>query len=147
MNEQNTDFLYDMLPASWTYCFLDGCPLAAKCIRHLSGTVVPDDVIVGSAVFPTVLRQEQCRFYKLVRIIKAACGFNILFSEVKQKDVTTLHRRLNAYFGSQTSYSRYKRGLKLLTPEQQKWIIDLFASYGYTDVVRFDSFKNVYDVF
>jgi hypothetical protein len=47
--------------------------------------------------------------------------------------------------GSHTSYYRYHRGEKLLTPEQQQWILDLFAQYGYTNELHFDSYRDMID--
>ncbi|WP_311776577.1 DUF6078 family protein [Parabacteroides merdae] len=32
-----------------------------------------------------------------------------------------------------TTYYRFHHGERLLTPEQQKWIINLFRRYGYTE--------------
>lgn len=145
MEEKNITLSYDMVPKSWTFCFLDECPKASQCIRRQTGRAVPDDIIVGSAVFPTVLKSRQCRFYKPARIIKAAWGFTTLFKDVKKKDDTPLRRKLYDFLGSQTSYIRYSHGEKLLTPEQQDWILSLFKKYGYTDNLTFDHYKSVYD--
>ncbi|MDY6033294.1 MAG: DUF6078 family protein, partial [Alloprevotella sp.] len=44
-----------------------------------------------------------------------------------------------------TSYYRYQRGERLLTPEQQQWILKLFASKGYTDQLLFEHYVESYD--
>jgi hypothetical protein len=49
------------------------------------------------------------------------------------------------YLGGNGTYYRYDHGERLLTPEQQDWIINLFKQYGYTDNLEFDGDKEVYD--
>ena len=78
-------------------------------------------------------------------MIHAAWGFNSLFEDVKHADYTPLRETIKNYLGSHTSYYRYHRGEKLLTPEQQQWILDLFAQYGYTNELHFDSYRDMID--
>lgn len=47
--------------------------------------------------------------------------------------------------GGNTTYYRFHHGERLLTPEQQKWIINLFRRHGYTEELHFDGYRNVYD--
>lgn len=146
-----SDFTYEMLPPSWLFCFLDGCPKAEQCIRHLSSTVIPDDKTVGFAVLPTALRPLQgdrgtCTHFKQIRKIRAAYGFKTLFEDVKRKDDTPLRDQLKAYLGSHGSYYRYNNGTKLLTPEQQDRILSIFRRWGYTENLQFDHYKEVYDL-
>ena len=50
-----------------------------------------------------------------------------------------------SYLGGNTTYYRYHNGERLLTPEQQEWIINLFRRHGYTDELRFDEYRDLYD--
>lgn len=144
--KQNSDLTYDMLPPSWLYCFLEGCPKAGECIRYISSKLIPDDVTIGYAVLPTALKGKDCPHFKQIRKIRAAYGFNKLFEEVKRKDDTPLRNQLKAYLGSHGAYYRYHNGEKLLTPEQQQHIIDIFHQWGYTDNLAFDHYREVYDL-
>ena len=74
-----------------------------------------------------------------------AYGFKLLFKEVKQKDYTRLREQMKAYLGSHGAYYRYNRGEKLLNPEQQQWIVNLFRTYGYTENLTFEQYREVYD--
>lgn len=148
---QYSDFTYDMLPPSWLFCFLDGCSKAEQCVLHLSSTVIPDDRTVGYAVLPTALHLFQrdggsCKYFKPIRKIHAAYGFNTIFKDVKRKDDSPIRERIKAYLGGHGTYYRYHNGKRLLTPEQQQWIIDLFHSYGYTENLVFDHYRDVYDL-
>lgn len=144
--EQYSDFSYDMLPPSWIFCFLDGCPKADECVLHLSGRHIPEGKVWGRAVFPTALKENGCERFKPIRKIRAAYGFDTLFAEVKRKDDKPLRDAMKHYLGSHGAYYRYHNGERLLTPEQQQWILDLFRSYGYTEGLSFDHYRDVFDL-
>lgn len=144
--EQYSDFSYDLLAPSWVFCFLNGCPKADECMRHFSAKYIPDDRKWGNAVFPTALKGDACECFKPIRKIHAAYGFYTIFRDVKRKDDRTLRTKVKAYLGGHGTYYRYNNGDKLLTPEQQQWIIDLFHSYGYTENLVFDHYQDVYDL-
>lgn len=146
MMDLYSDFTYEMLPPSWHYCFLDGCPKADQCILHLSSRVIPDNQTIGYAILPTALKDGKCPHFKQIRKICAAYGFKTLFEDVKRKDDTPLRDQLKAYLGSHGAYYRYNNGTKLLTPEQQQHILNIFRQWGYTTNLTFDHYRDVYDV-
>lgn len=90
-------------------------------------------------------REGECDRHQEPRVIDAAWGFDLLFENIKYKDTAPVRRAIKAYLGGNGTYSRYKRGLLLLTPEQQTWIINLFKKYGYTDNLRFDHYVKAID--
>ena len=143
----NTDIPFDpaRIPASFARCFQGDCPKAGACVRFLAGKHVPAGKLSGPAVYPTARRGDDCELYKPTRVIRAAYGFTALFAEVKRKDDTPLRDRLKAYLGGNTTYYRYHHGEKLLTPEQQEWILKLFRRRGYTEELRFDGYRELYD--
>lgn len=61
---QHADFSYNLLPASWLFCFLDNCPNADHCMRYLSGKHIPKHKTFGQSVFPIVLKNAQCEHFK-----------------------------------------------------------------------------------
>ncbi len=144
--EQYSDFSYDLLPPSWVFCFLDGCPKAEECMRHFSAQYIPDDKKRGYAVFPTALSGDACDYFKPIRKIHAAYGFDTIFKEVKRRDDKALRAKVKAYLGGNGTYYRYQHGERLLTLEQQQWIIDIFRSFGYTENLVFDHYRDVYDL-
>lgn len=141
----NTPFDFKQVPPLWQLCFCSDCPRHEECLRYVAGQHIPDDLEWGPAVYPSALRGGVCRFFKEIRVIRAAWGFDRLFSEVKQKDYTALREKLKRYLGGHGTYYRYNSGERLLTPEQQAWILDLFVRYGYTEDLRFDAYREVLD--
>ncbi len=133
------------VPRYYQFCFLAECPLSKDCIRYFAGEHIDRDALSGFATFPAALKDSKCRFFKKTRLMHGAWGFNTLFENVKLKDSAQLHHIITKYLGGRGTYYRYHYGEKLLTPEQQKWIIDLFKQYHYTDNLQFDGYKDVYD--
>lgn len=138
-------FDFSSLPPSWRFCFCADCPQHVDCLRFQTGKFVPSDMTWGSAVFPTAYGNGACSHFKQIRVIHAAYGFRPLFREVKQKDYSLLRNQMKAYLGGHGTYYRYNRGERLLTPEQQDWILRLFAQYGYTEDMHFEHYRDVLD--
>lgn len=145
-NEDYSDLSYSDFPPSWKYCFLPDCPRQSECMRHLSATLLPAERTWGAAVYPTALSAAACPHFKAIRKIRAAWGFNTLFKNVKRVDDSPLRNAMKIYLGSHSTYYRYHNGKLLLSPEQQEWILNLFRSYGYTEGLAFDNYKDGYDL-
>lgn len=143
--ETNIPLTPEQIPSSFCRCFQSDCPKADSCIRFLAGKYIPEKWVSGPAVYPTARRGDACACYKQTRVIRAAYGFSTLFAEVKKKDDTPLRDRIKLYLGGSTTYYRYHHGERLLTPEQQQWIINLFRQHGYADDLRFDVYRDLYD--
>ena len=135
----------EKVPATYARCFLSNCPLSDRCLRHLAGQHLLPNQQMGPAVYPTALNGDQCPMFREIRYIRAAYGFKTLFKDVKLKDSNPLREALYQYLGSITTYYRYQRGERMLTPEQQQWILTLFASKGYTDQLFFEHYVDTYD--
>lgn len=144
-NILTSDFDFKDVPPMWMLCFCDECSRHADCLRYIVGLQVPDNVLWGPAIYPSAYRSGRCKYFKEIRKINAAYGFNPLFKEIKFKHSKLLRDKLKEYLGSHGAYYRYNRGERLLTPEQQEWIIRLFASYGYTEKLAFEHYKEVLD--
>lgn len=138
-------FDLSFVPPLWQLCFCNGCPRHGECLHFVTGQHVPDDRTWGPAIYPTAYRNGSCQHFKAIRTIRAAYGFDTLFREVKHKDISTLRDLMKDYLGGHGTYYRYKRGERLLTPEQQQWVLDLFARYGYKVGLGFDHYVDVVD--
>mgnify|MGYP003086551146 FL=1 len=145
MTMEYKDFTFDMVPPLFAVCFIEGCPQAATCLRHFAGTFIPSVIHTGPAVYPTALNTGKCAEFKPLRSMRGAWGFDTIFAEVKQKDSTRLRNDIKQFLGGHGTYYRYYNGSRLLTPEQQEWIISLFRNCGYTDNLTFDHYVDVYD--
>ncbi|MCH3985676.1 MAG: DUF6078 family protein [Prevotella sp.] len=132
-------------PRCYQICLLSDCPMAEECIRYFAGLHIDKDEHSGFATYPTALKGSKCEYFKKKRIIQGAWGFHTIFKDVKRCDSASLHNAIKQYLGGNGTYYRYDHGERILTPEQQNWIINLFKQYGYTDNLEFDGDKEVYD--
>ena len=137
-------FEYGNVPSLINYCFTEPCPMKDECIHYLAGIYKSDEVQKGYAIFPNALKDGKCKFFAPLRVVKMAWGFDKLFAEMKVKDAPRLRSEMRDYLGSKGQYYRYKLGQMKLLPEQQTYIKQLFARFGYKDV-DFDHFSEEID--
>lgn len=135
---------YYAIPAGYAFCFQDECPLADTCARRFAGRHTGGRNCC-TAVLPAAREGGDCPYYKETRKIRGAWGFASLFDEVRAKDAPTLRRLVKAYLGGNGTYYQYHNGNRLLTPEQQRWVLSLFAEHGYSGALGFDGYRDVYD--
>ena len=147
MKDQNekTLFNYADAPKSWYNCFNSACPKAGECMHFMTGKNVPADVTLGNAIYPNACKNGECRFFKQIRMMRGAYGFNTMLNDLKRKDEELLRGMITDYLGSNTTYYKFNRGEKLLTPEQQEWILALFRKYNYTGDKEFEGYRYIYD--
>ena len=145
MNSNNINLDWSLVPTTWRQCFYSDCPKHEVCSHYFTGQRVPDGIVSGPAVYPNACKGGNCEFFKELRSINAAYGFDPLFKDVKQRDYTVLRTKIKEYLGGHSAYYRYNRGERLLTPEQQEWIIALFNQHGYTENLTFKNYLETLD--
>ena len=127
-----TEELIRNLGANTTMCFLEGCPRADKCVKHLAYDMFGDQVEYGKTVLPSSLKPDgQCDQFDEAIAKRYAKGGSHMYDEVRMKHFDEIKNRVKRILGGRTSYYRCMRGEKLITEEQQKSIAYLFKSYGY----------------
>ena len=141
----NETFNFDCVPSSYTLCFNSSCPLSQQCMRHLAGQHVPDHLTRGMAIYPNAFADGKCKYFKQIRVMRAARGFGDIFANVRRSDYDAMRSLLTKCLGTGGTYYRYHSGKKLLTPEQQEAIRHIFRKFGYDDDVKFNAYVNVYD--
>ena len=140
------DFDFKQVPYNWPLCYLSECGRKEECLRYQVTPCVPKHVTNYPCMLPTVLKQEQCRYFHALRKVRAAAGFRNIVSELKEKDLHSIRMEITVYLGSKTTYYRYKNGEKLLMPRQQERIKKILLRHGYPDEIRFDGYREVYQI-
>ena len=104
-------------------------------------------VHIGQAVRQRLdaAQRAGCRLFAVGEPKHMAWGFNTIMLEVKSRDEQALRNSMKQYLGGHSNYYRYHNGERLLTPEQQEWIVNLFRRYGYTENLTFDHYAYVFD--
>lgn len=113
-------------------------------MRYQAGLTLPSEEETCLAVAPTVLQKPTCPKFRKIEVMHTAVGFSNIFREVKQRHAPEMRSLITAYLGGNGTYYRYLHGERALTPEQQQWIRNLFARYGYPDDVPIDGYEERY---
>ena len=135
---------FSMVPHGWALCYLGECKRKEECMRYQMCLLAPEETTRQTCVLPTVLRQKVCPHFHPIKKVRVAAGLEKIFKEIKTKDEATIKAKLMGYFGARSTYYRYRKGERSLTPEQQEWILKLLKRYGYTEGIEFDSYREEY---
>lgn len=135
----------EQIPYTFSRCFQSDCPQADTCAHFLASKFIIKGQVSGPAIYPTSRLNGTCVCYKQTGIIHAAYGFKALFAEIKKKDEKPIRDRIKKYLGGNTAYYRYHHGKRLLSPDQQEWILALFRQHGYTEELHFDGYQDIYN--
>lgn len=128
------------MPGTWAVCFNEACPMRETCLRFMAGQQLLEGVTAWPTVVPTALSDGRCRAFCEAKTERMAYGFRHLYDHVEQQVYRSLKTSVKQYLGGHSSYYRYHRGEKLLSPEQQQHIVELFRQYGYKGEVVFEAF-------
>lgn len=123
----------------WQYCFNEQCPHAQECAHQLSVAYKDPELTDGRSIFPDALKDGKCKYFLQLHIVKMAYGMEHILDDLKRKDLRDFRIRMTSYFGSNTSYYRYKLGQTALLPEQQQYILMWCKEHGY-DNLKFDKY-------
>jgi len=135
-----------MVPPGYVMCFNSDCPRHGECLRWIVGQQASDNLRVATTVLPSVLKLSRCTYYRKAETLRMAWGFSKLFEDVKRKDAKPLRDAMVEYLGGNGTYSRYRLGRRMLSPQQQDYILDLFRRRGYTEGLEFDNYVTTYDL-
>ena len=138
-------FDFKIVPDWWPVCQNTDCPQSASCLRFVACQSMPESMAVWPCVMPRTLKDDGCPLYVKNEKVRLARGFNNMFARLQNRDdIYTMRRQLTDYFGSIGTYYRYKGGERLMSPEQQQWVLQLFRLHGYTDGLEFDEYIDTY---
>ena len=136
----------EMVPPGYVMCFNSDCPRHEECLRWIVGQQASDNLRVATTVLPSVLKLSRCTYYRKAETLRMAWGFSKLFEDVKRKDAKPLRDAMVDYLGGNGTYSRYRLGRRMLSPQQQDYILNLFRRRGYTEGLEFDNYVTTYDL-
>ena len=99
---------YKDIPLGWALCFHDECPLAATCLRHHGGTLVPDSQQTCMTVNPKLIPTTSCKLFVTREPVQMAYGMQKLTAGLNVIETKELNLALYAYFGSRSHYYRIR---------------------------------------
>lgn len=142
------DFDYDLFPNSFAHCLNGGCLRGGECLRRQVALRMPKERGMVVVVNPehVTASGEDCPFFVLDRPERYARGIAHLLDQVPHNDAVFIKQQMVAHFG-QTNYYRFYRKERLVKPDDQQYIRELFRMRGITDEPAFDEYVDYYDLY
>lgn len=142
-----SDFDYQTLPVSFGHCLNEHCLHADKCLRHQVALRIPKERGLVTIVNPGHVSPDgkDCTFFIDERPLQYARGMTHLLDRVPLSDAKIIDKQIRAYFG-RNNYYRSMSKVRLIKPQEQEYIRQLFRRKGITDEPVFDEYVEYYDL-
>lgn len=146
MKIRKDGFDYKSVPRYFAHCFNDQCPKTNDCLRRLAAiNNTPDKsfiTIVNPACFPS--NGHTCPHFKPQSKSHMAWGITHLLDNVPHKDATELRNEMINHF-NKSLYYRFYRKEHALSPDDQRYILQLFKEKGITEEPVYDYYTDEYN--
>ena len=142
----NKDFNYDLLPYKFAHCANSQCKRADECLRSKAMQHIPAERKTITLVSPAYANpgNGDCTFFKADRLQQFALGMTELLARIPHNDAVVIKQQMLTYFG-RTHFYRLWRKERLFTPEQQKYVRQLFLQRGIQEAPQFDEYVEQYE--
>lgn len=141
--------LYNKIPADYAVCQHADCPRAGKCLRQIAYRPLierPSQVL--RLLNPTLCTcDEACPHFRDSAPVTYARGFTRMQSRMYPSQYQTFMSILKLRFGRNPYYER-RKGEALLSPQEQKIVLNTLRRVGVTEEMKFDNYEegiNWYD--
>lgn len=133
------------VPYDYQLCLKRDCPKASTCLRQLVEREMPDNIEFWSVISPKfqAARKGDCPHYRSNEKIFYAKGFVSVLDNLPYKQMRKVIPHLVAHFGQRTYY-RVRKGERLLSPAEQRDVLDIFRRCGVAEPPRFDAYIEGY---
>lgn len=132
---------YSTLPADYTVCLHDDCPMAATCLHQLAFPTLQESETCLNLLNPKMcLKSDKCRFYRDSRPVVYARGFTGFQKRMFPAQYRTFMNTLIGTFGRNAYFER-RRGATPLPPAEQATILAALRKAGVTEDFPFDNYE------
>ena len=133
------------IPGGYALCFNSDCVDKEKCM-HYQAQLVAGERDKGAAVYPSAWKDGKCRCFSEMKLVQNAWGFSQLYRNIPSYLRAEARRSVSALFGSGNGqYYRAHHGEIIVSPKQQKEIMEVLAKFGSTEGVKFDHYVSAWD--
>lgn len=134
------------VPYGYHLCLNRECPYATTCLRQLAEQGMMSDEKYWNIISPKyqAALQGKCPDYRPDKKITYAKGFMNILGELTLNQYKSVVAGLIRMFG-QRSYYRVRKGERLLTPEEQKIVLNVLKRNGVDKPLQFDAYIEDYE--
>jgi len=132
---------YSTLPADYTVCLHDDCPMAANCLHQLAFPTLQESETCLNLLNPKMcLKSDKCRFYRDSKPVSYAFGFTGFQKRMFPAQYRSFMNSLIKEFG-RNEYFAYRRGSLSLSPKEQATVLAALREAGITEAIPFDRYE------
>lgn len=139
----NIQELIEKAPSDYPKCLQAHCPAAEQCLRHLMSRTISEKAITMTVINPKNTQPElgtSCPYFHSTQPVRMARGFTQALDSVRHGEVKKIVAELTDLFDRRL-YFRFRKGERLITPQQQEIIAEVLARHGASQPVEFDSYE------
>ncbi|MDO4159530.1 MAG: DUF6078 family protein [Prevotellaceae bacterium] len=132
----------EIIPSRYAVCQFTDCPMAKSCLRQIAYQLLLDNEDENCLLLlkPRFCSKDgNCSYYRDCNPVLFAKGFTNFQKKMYPSQYQLFMMRLKGKFG-RNSYFMRRRGESLLSPEEQKFILDTLKQVGVTEDMTFDAY-------
>lgn len=135
----------EAIPDGYLLCLNRECPLANTCLRQLAEQKMTGDTKYWHIISPKYQSElkGECPDYRQEKKIVYAKGFLKMLGGLTVDQCKPVINDLIRLFGRR-SYYRVRKGERLLTPDEQQWVLRVLIRNGVDKPVEFDAYLEDY---
>lgn len=135
------DFDYSTVPSAYIYCFNEQCPHSTKCLHYLVALHADPKRAILSTLNPAYIagKEKDCLFFQPDRLLRFASGITHLLDKIPHEKAVKIQKDL--YSMLRNIYNKDR----LIHPEEQKAIRQLFLLNGIKEEPVFDEYLELYN--
>ena len=141
------------IPQEYAHCFAgkDNCPKADSCLRAIAARILteskepqPQTVnTVNDLYLKQLTTQTSCPLYRSSEPARYAKGMTRIFDELPVKQAASVRSRVIGCFSCERYFYHSRNGKRLISPEEQRKIANVFRSTGLGITPQFDGYEYV----
>lgn len=142
------------IPSGYAHCLAskENCPQADSCLRAIATRLLteskepqPPTINMVNALYLEQLSPDRtsCPLYRSCEPVRYAKGMTHLFHELPMKQAVTVRDRVICCFSCERYFYHSRKGDRLIPPEEQRKIVNVFQSTGIGITPKFDGYEYV----
>lgn len=141
-----TEFDYSSVPYGFAHCFKKKCKHSARCLHYLAALHATPACKYIHTLNPTYVASigDDCPHLKIYQKQKFALGITNLYDHMLHSEAVVIKQQLIKYFNRSTYYRLWRKE-RLITPNEQKDVRQIFLSRGITNEPLYDEYIEQYD--
>ena len=132
---------YSTLPADYTVCLHEDCPMAATCLHQTAYSKLQESEPYLWLINPRkCTKGDNCAFYRDAKPVMYARGFTGFQKRMFPGQYQTFMRTLIIEFG-RSNYFERRSGRLPLSPKEQEIVLAALHKAGITEDLPFDHYE------